>query len=138
LKKTEEESVGALFKLSVRELSVELFDTKPLVVGELFDVKPLVEKLFFCFVELFFSKMFIESGEEEGEGGTKTRSVLIGFWSFRCMYVLTILFSKENDRFFCASKKRVSCFDDAPREQCILIDMCLFFASSDLAKWFKW
>jgi hypothetical protein len=44
LKKTEEESVGALFKLSVGELSRELFDVKPLVVGELFDIKPLMEK----------------------------------------------------------------------------------------------
>jgi hypothetical protein len=67
LKKTEVESVGVLFKLSVRELSGELFDIKLLMVRELFDIKPLVEKLFFHFIELFFSKMFIESREEERE-----------------------------------------------------------------------
>jgi hypothetical protein len=44
LKKTEKESVGALFKLSVGELSGELFDVKLLVVRELFDIKPLAEK----------------------------------------------------------------------------------------------
>jgi hypothetical protein len=44
LKKTEEKDVGVLFKPSVEELSVELFDTKPLVVRELFDIEPLAEK----------------------------------------------------------------------------------------------
>jgi hypothetical protein len=100
LKKTKEESVGVLFKLSVRELSGELFDIKPLAVRELFDIKPLMEKLFFHFIELFFSKMFIKSREEGGEGGGESASVLIGFWSFECRYVLTVLFSRENDRFF--------------------------------------
>jgi hypothetical protein len=38
-----------------------------------------VENLFFHFIELFFSKTFIESGEEGGEGGGESTSVLIGF-----------------------------------------------------------
>jgi hypothetical protein len=79
LKKTEEKGVGALFKPSIRELSVELFDTKWLVVGELFDTKPLTEKLFFRFIELFFSKTFIEIGKEGREGRGESGSVLIGF-----------------------------------------------------------
>jgi hypothetical protein len=122
LKKTEKKNVGALFKLFVRELSRELFD-----------IKPLMKQLFFHFTELFFSKTFIVRREEGGESGF----VLIGSWSFECMYVFTVLFSRENDRFFCTSKKRVSCFDDASREWCILIDMCLFLVSSVLAKWFR-
>jgi hypothetical protein len=100
LKKTEEKSVGVLFKLSVGELSGELFDIKLFVVGEFFDIKSLVEKLFFHFTELFFSKMFIGRREERGEGEGESGSVLIGFWSFECRYVLTVLFSRENDRFF--------------------------------------
>jgi hypothetical protein len=125
LNETEEKDVGTLFKLSVRELSRELFDTKP-----------LVEQLFFRFTELFFSKMFIvmEEVRERGESGFE----LIGSRSFEWMYVFIVLFSRENDRFFCASKKHVSCFDDAPRERCILIDMRLFFVLSVLAKWFRW
>jgi hypothetical protein len=47
-KKTEEKGVGTLFKLSVRELSRELFDTKP-----------LTKQLFFCFTELFFRKCLL-------------------------------------------------------------------------------
>jgi hypothetical protein len=57
LKKTEEKGVRTLFKLSVRELS-----------GELFDTKPLTEQLFFHFTKLFFSKMFIVMGKVGGRG----------------------------------------------------------------------
>jgi hypothetical protein len=56
-KKTEEKGIGTLFKLFVRELSRELFDTKP-----------LTEQLFFHFIELFFSKTFIVMGEVGGRG----------------------------------------------------------------------
>jgi hypothetical protein len=58
----------------------------------------------------------------------------IGSRLLECMYVFTILFSRENDRFFCISKKCVSCFNDVPRQQCILIDMHLFLVLSVLAK----
>jgi hypothetical protein len=87
LNETEEKGVGTLFKLSVRELSRELFDRKP-----------LTEQLFFHFTELFFSKTFIVIGEVRGreESGFE----LIGLWSFEWMYVFIVLFSRENDRFF--------------------------------------
>jgi hypothetical protein len=59
---------------------------------------------------------------------------LTGSLSFGCMYVfMMLLFSREKDRFFYVLKKRVSCFNDAPREQCVLIDMCFFLLSSILA-----
>jgi hypothetical protein len=48
----------------------------------------------------YFSKAFIERREEEGERGGESGFVLIGFWLFECRYVLTVLFSRENDRFF--------------------------------------
>jgi hypothetical protein len=69
LKETEEKGVGTLFKLSVRELSRELFDSKP-----------LVEQLFFCFAELFFLKAFIRMEEVGGRG--ESGFVLIGSQSF--------------------------------------------------------
>jgi hypothetical protein len=64
--------------------------------------------------------LYIERREKREERKRREKEIgsdLTGSLSFRCKYVFTmLLFSRENDRFFCTLKKCVSCFDDASRE----------------------